>query len=262
MTRVTPKLERLILKLYRTGKTYKEMATESGFSEASIGRVLSRHNCLRGGRGSNPRRRYSLNEAAFNGRSEAARYWLGLLVADGNVFETRLSLGLKEREHVVKFREFISSSAPVTEVRVGTGIYHRLDVYSKALVTSVGRYGIVPAKSVSVHVPKELARDRHFWRGVVDGDGWFSTTKIRKKRYLYLGLCGSRPLLRQFAEFASRLGVQGITVRPYGKVGILRVGAGRAIKLARELYRDATVFLERKARKVEAFLANAPPPGS
>jgi len=259
---MTPKLERLILKMRSAGKTYKEMATASGLAETSIGRVLSRHNCLHGGRGSNPRRRYSIDETAFDGRSEATRYWLGLLVADGNVFETRISLGLKEREHVVKFRDFISSSAPVMEVRVGTGVYHRLDVYSKALVTSVGRYGIVPAKSVSVRVPKELARDRHFWRGVVDGDGWFSTTKIRKKSYLYLGLCGSRPLLRQFTEFASRLGVPGITVRPYGRVGILRVGAGRAVKLAREIYRDATVFLERKARKVEAFLANAPPPGS
>ena len=92
---------------------------------------------------------------------------------------------------------------------------------------------------------------RHYWRGMVDGDGTIGTYDGDAK----LGLCGSLALVEAFLEWAKD--ICGTTANPrQGKQGnrrywLLALGGNQRLpKLLAVLYDDAPVALARK--KAEA----------
>jgi NUMOD3 motif len=64
------------------------------------------------------KRTYTLNESVFDNPNEEANYWIGFLMADGNVYidnglpNIRLALAEKDVEHLEKYRKFMGSSHP------------------------------------------------------------------------------------------------------------------------------------------------------
>lgn len=96
-------------------------------------------------------------------------------------------------------------------------------------------------KSGIVVSPPQLIDNRHYWRGVIDGDGFVRIDK--KKSYPYIGLKNnSYGLLEEFHAYCGRVGVKsgiynGDTVRVWGP---------GARVLARLLWGDCTFTIPRK----------------
>ena len=121
-------------------------------------------------------------------------------------------------------------------------------------------HGITARKTDTVEPwdgPADLMR--HYWRGVIDGDGTIGTYDGEAK----LGLCGSRALVEAFLEWAK--GICGTTASPrQGKQGnrrywLLALGGNRRLpQLLAALYDDAPVALARKKAEADHIVHGKP----
>ena len=104
--------------------------------------------------------------------TEEKAYWLGFLAADGNVGSNNpvvsIHLSLTDVDHLSKIRQSLQSTHPIK-------IYNKscyFTIRSKILTDDLKQYGIVPRKDRIVRAPQiDTFFVRHFWRGVIDGDG-------------------------------------------------------------------------------------------
>lgn len=201
-------------------------------------------------------RRLEVNESAFDQINEASAYWIGFLMADGCILEPRtgqntiaLSLAVRDRAHVEAFKTFLGAAHSVRIHRRAATIR----VSSDHLVQAVSRYGVLPRKSLTTRVV-HLENNRHFWRGVVDGDGSISDGSINNRR---LYLVGSAPLLDQFWVFVHQItGSQFYRPRLHksGSVSTVTVTGRNAALVADRLYQKAAICLPRKAAKAAALI--------
>lgn len=196
------------------------------------------------------KRKYTLDESFFsNVNTEEKAYWLGFLFADGGVWGNKISLNLQaqDRLHVVKFlaalgatylpRERLAPAKPGWSERLQYGT----TLSSAQMTKDLARYNIIPRKSL-IAVPPTLPLDlqRHFWRGVIDGDG--SISEIVK-------LCGSRETCEQFCVWIEKNEMPLPRFVPRGKIWIVAMRKGSTKKVLSLLYDHATIFLERKMEK-------------
>lgn len=262
MARLTDEQHERLLEQYQQGKASPELAQKFGASVQAICSLLARRGIAR----RNPAqsaRRYTLNEHAFETITEESAYWIGFLMADGTIQDTLaraeviLSLAERDRVHLERFKCFLQSDAPLqvctlpsTNPFKGTLIY-RVTACSQLLVSSLMQYGVRPRKTGSEQV-SILETNRHFWRGVIDGDGYLGISG----RYPRLELVGGETLLQQFATFLKfHLPFCINSVRPHK--GIYRIGfcSKTASDIVKLLYEDCSVALERKMEKAHSILA-------
>jgi intein-encoded DNA endonuclease-like protein len=156
---------------------------------------------------------YSRNEQIFDVLTNEVAYWIGFLMADGNVAAPKKTRGgvitfaLKDKKFVELFKTFVGSDAPIktqsnTRSFSGNYIIHRFQVCSTPLVQKLIKYGVTPNKTHTAKVSDELAMNPHFWRGVIDGDGSVSVNK-RNQFIIYLG-CASKCLMQQYLTFVKQ----------------------------------------------------------
>lgn len=221
--------------------------------------------------------KFKLDTTAFDyPLTDEAAYWLGMLMADGCVQDKlpgktqkhfTLSLKTEDGPHVEKLQEFLKTDQPIIRrgaepSRVSTGIV-TLRVRNTSMVDTLISYGVKPRKSLKEKAAACLVHNRHFWRGVMDGDGHVKDKVVFKgKNYpCHLLLVGSFDLLTQFTEFT------GEKVSKTGRTRVLPHGKGNAMhyvkysgeiarKVLHSMYDDATVSLDRKQRVVDAIFAD------
>ena len=212
-------------------------------------------------------RTHSLNEAVFDNaaESEEAAYWVGFLMADGCVRHPRrdkvicLVLKWSDRGHIERLRAFLGSTHPIIprnagprgygsgkgNPNAGAGAY--FSVNSHRLADALAKYGVLPRKSLTAKV-SGLEENRHFWRGVIDGDGGVyesarASGRIRPSVYL----CGSLELLWQFADFVQKsVGGSLPGVTGLGTIWQCSVQDRRAVAFIHQVYGDCEVALPRK----------------
>lgn len=193
--------------------------------------------------------------------TELDLYWLGFLMADGYVNYSKknkcLELGLHPRdsEQVSKFKLFTGSH---NTIRV-TDKVCKICVYSKELVERVMPYGLVPRKTKTAQALLGIDNSRHFWRGVVDGDGSLGVHRQRQRGYYYerpqLQLMGSWYLLVQFCNFLSSTGVH-VDFYKSGSMWSFGITGKRALNVIDLLYKDSLIHLDRKKEKANTLLAH------
>jgi hypothetical protein len=191
-------------------------------------------------------------------------------MADGCVHDTSgnyaISCGLKADDagHLQKLLDFLCSESRVSIYKRGHyGDYSKSDVakiqvYSRWLVSSVARYGLVPRKTFDCKV-SVLERDRHFWRGMIDGDGsvgWHRKGEYRKPT---VSLVGTKSLMIQFMEFCSTVTNVRASVVQNKNIWMFRLVAKAAWDVIRNLYADAPVALDRKWLVAEEIINAGPP---
>ena len=223
-------------------------------------------------------RRYSLNDHAFSDptSSEEAAYWIGFLMADGCVSipgrgSPRVSvlLAKKDEGHLEKLRKFLWSNHPIRTQPVPPSDFCgrpreavSLHVHSSQIAADLARYGVVPRKTLTAEA-FHLDHCRHFWRGVIDGDGTVGvvTSRYTAKRkcylYIYISLVGSKRLVEQFRDYAKSLAPQ-LKARPYPvkTVWVFRATGSIAYHLVRLMYREATISLSRKQKIADRILSS------
>lgn len=215
----------------------------------------------------NPNKRKTLNDDYFKKiNTEAKAYFLGLLYADGCVFDKKgrskqLSINLQEKDKYILevFKKELDYSGNLRRVRYKNNKYQDafvLCISSNTLCNDLIKLGCVPRKSLILEWPtqKQVSEKfiNHFIRGYFDGDGHISFTGIHDNTPQHaMGLCGSKDFLTGLSNYLnSILGIPKRNIKNRGKISISSYGGNRICqKIFTYLYRGATVFLLRKRSK-------------
>jgi hypothetical protein len=209
------------------------------------------------------RKLHTVNEAAFNVITEESAYWIGCLMADGNVYtgktgNARIALTIAKEDygHLVKFRKFMNSTYDILTKKVKlnnkTIIQYTLRFSSKTIASVLASYGIIPKKSLIAKVTG-LENNRHFWRGVVDGDGYINNRNGKDGDKIIL--TGSYDLLNQFKVFMeTNISGSEATLKQYGKYYRLYIYSYTARAVAELLYNECSIALDRKLIKAQKMV--------
>lgn len=177
-------------------------------------------------------------------QTEAGAWFLGLWTADGYLSrEASMSLALKDHDGV----HLAAMALGVQEDRVGLHRQlgqARVRVGVKWFLPRLVALGITPGpKTGREQAPFGLEHNCHFWRGVVDGDGW-----VRPEGRA-IGLVTASAVLRdQFVAFlGNAIGcAPTINVRNEGTLYQLMSTGSNAAALASLLYAGSMFALPRK----------------
>lgn len=213
----------------------------------------------------NQQNRCRLNENAFdNINSEEQFYWLGFMYADGNISKEgnriEMRLSIKDINHLEKFRDFLNLT---TEIRTGetngNGFCH-LSVRNKHMWNSLNKLGCTPQKSLTLEFPKlSLFKNKenmlHFIRGYVDGDGCLTVYKDNDKDRTRLSMVGTEHFLSTINKIFNNRGyLRNKSSTNYDNQAFeLKFSDLPSRKLARYLYENATIYLDRKYEKFLEF---------
>lgn len=254
--KATPeRIQQGMIEAYLSGMTLKEAAATFDLCEGACLRALRRHGIQARDR-ADSRRRYAVNQDFFHHvDTEEKAYWLGFVTADGGIVRNSLVLIVQDRdaEHLARFRSALGAAHPVQRFSDRGRGYARLTIYSKRLVQALASLGVLPKKSFSiapcVQVPGGLAR--HYWRGLVDGDGWLTRTR---KGHWIVGLSGNAAILEGFRQFLSQYVRSKATVRPHRSIFQISFGGTYLPRIVADvLYSGSRVSLHRKRRLVSAM---------
>jgi len=240
-----------IISLYKEGMHTPDIAKRFGVSFVSICDLLERANIQR--RLSAYANIRTLDPTVFDTITEESAYWIGFLMADCHVREGRphrfeLHLSKQDESQILAFRDFLKSDAGLQHSQHSV----KISIRSNALIERLNKYGI---GFNGVREPKpELAFDRHFWRGLIDGDGslCMAPTPI-------IHLIGRLPVVEGFLSFVR----QYVTTKrqpsqikrcaqPTYQTAFSSLAACTIIRV---LYADSHVHLPRKKLIADRILA-------
>lgn len=181
----------------------------------------------------------------FNGSKES-NYWLGLLAADGSIYNNRISLSLKESdlEHVEKFKKFIGYDIPIIKVSktINNNIFYAYRAYfrSKLIASYLNELGITENKSMTIEYYGILTRD--FLRGLIDGDGF-----IRKNGDEVSIVTGSINFANQLTEYIKKeFNINCTSAKKVKNIYRIGVYGKKQVYKLLSIYKDADIYLERK----------------
>lgn len=277
--RLGPAVIDRIVRAYADGRSVAEISRSLGLGAAACTSLLRRRGVtIR--TGPDYIRLAPVRAAVFEAiESEEAAYWLGFISADGSVSGIALEVELQERDRdqLERLAEFLSPGAPIRDHHIsgpaGPLVQPRFAVSSRRLIESLARLGVEANKSLTLEpcrdVPDELAR--HYWRGVVDGDGsiWLqdgtwhvemvgspamaegfrqfllgsgvtTTARVLPARTLHAGIDDAGRTLRRPSTHARRFGVGGLALPR---------------QVVRLLYGGAKVFMPRKGVLAEELMS-------
>ena len=135
-------------------------------------------------------------------------YWLGFLYADGTIHSSSdsISLEIKDKEHVEKFREALGALNNKITVREDTRfsktcLMYNFTIHDSQLHSDLIKWGCIPNKSyLDLHFPKIPEELKwHFIRGLFDGDGCLSYSFERKR--FTLSFTGGKTFMEEVRHF-------------------------------------------------------------
>jgi len=236
--------EKKIIEDYLNGKNTKQIAIELNTYNTSVRRVLLRNNI----------RLRSQSEAQVKTvnnfldlSNENVQYWLGFLAADGTVgkkdFLVSLELQRKDLNHLLKYCNFIGISYKTIKYPKYNTVGYRANFRNKEVNLYLKALGITDNKSKTIKINFNF--NRHFIRGVFDGDGY--ARLLSEKRGAYEIATMSLDFKNQLSTFFNNNSIKHtVTLR---KDGIFLIGIytqNEVKKFYNIIYDNATVFLERK----------------
>jgi len=258
-----------INKLYQEGLSLTKISEQLGIHRKALTRLF-KNNQTESRKGFSYARKYDLNEYYFDIiDTEEKAYILGFIYADGNnLFRTnRISIHLsktdeeilKKMSHIFYGEEILKYNSR-TNKNGKTFEYVWLNLHSKHMSQQLAALGVVEAKSHKIVFPEWLDKSlyKHFIRGLIDGDGWIYLSK--KKQSPNVGLICTRQVndfLKDY--FEKELGLKSYLAKAHKQdINIMceiRVKNYHQCKILLDwLYKDATIYLERKYNLYQDFL--------
>jgi hypothetical protein len=190
--------------------------------------------------------------------TEEKAYWLGFFYADGYLAKNRstlkIDLSVRDDLHLQRFANIFQAKVRIYErspdkrngkVYASATCIIVCTYLWNALIEKGVKQGNTLSEDISVfeHIPGNLLH--HFVRGVFDGDG---SVYRHKSGGLGFSFVGSYPFMEHLR--AVLVASVGLSVTKLGKMGKLThlrwKGDGASECFKNWLYRDATVWLERK----------------
>lgn len=259
-----------ILAEYAAGASMHALQRKYGGTRFTISRMTASAG-VRHRTAAERQRRLPVRHDAFAdaAASEEAAYWVGMLMADGCVYyhtagrgeSHYLHLGLhaKDLSHIEKYKSFLRAEQKI----VHTSVLRKpvrdkppvrvdmceLRIGSRQLVADLAKYGVVPRKSKIAEVVG-LENNRHFWRGVIDGDGnlrWTTNARLPDQHpRACLQVIGSKFLMSQFERYCNSIvGAAGKAHRSRECWAFL-LNSNKAADMIAHLYMNCTTALDRK----------------
>jgi hypothetical protein len=208
------------------------------------------------------RARSSIRLDAFRRLDERAAYWLGFLFADGhipkNTAMVTCELSDKDYSHIEKLRDFMGGGSILRglDLPKTSRTASRISICSKDVAMDVlALFGsrLVCDRDHSVLSRIDESLWRHFFRGLIDGDG--SIVVPGRGLQPSVELVGWDSYLPGFASaVAKSAGVHVVQVESKAANKAHRVrwsGTAHCRRVCDWLYDGATVFLDRKKSKAD-----------
>lgn len=255
---LTTEQEQTIIGRYLDREAVKDISLDYGVHQDTIYNVLRRNSVPRRTRHD---RTFPVNHDSFDDLSEESMYWAGFIAADGNinkgpgntVSRVLLRLAVKDINHLHKFKEFLNAhQSAVTEYQAknptGSVPACRIQIRSKQItdrLTDLGVKGPV--------LSDELTGSRHFWRGMVDGDGYITSPEASKPK---INLVGQKYILEPYQQFLRDTLDLDISILSNGPSSFQVAASGRTgVRVTKHLYEDNVISLDRKQKRAEAYLS-------
>jgi len=242
--------EQNVVSWYENGKSLNAIRQEFGYTVHQIRKVFQKYDLK-------PRdfkfyRELYVNKNAFADlQTEESAYFYGWLLSDGCISNERIILAVhpKDIEILENLKNYVGSS---NNIHVGESkVDDRTD--KKYLRSSFSfkdddinarlrSLGMTERKSAKEVCPAAFAFDRHFWRGMLEGDGCISKSSNE------ISLVGSKEIVHSFGEYVNFLFPEA-TPKFYtkGKLHVVSLCSKVYSKLVLdELYRDSNYKLSRK----------------
>lgn len=239
---------------YLNGKTAAAISRELNITSQSVDSLLKRRGIPRRGR-----RQFYVNESFFEIiDSEEKAYWLGFLFAEGSLDTKRYCLGLKlgkkEKEQVERFKKAIEAEHSIKQTTDGRDAWI-IKIGSKLIAKSLLKFGFGAGKTLNIRIPS-IPDDliHHFIRGYFDGDGWISNPDNRKATIGFCS-CSKEMILDIHKWITQKIGIDcgSLIIRKRNHIPNqhdsfrLHYSGRKTLSLIRDiLYKDATIFMERK----------------
>jgi transposase len=220
-------------------------------------------------------RKYKYNHSFFKEINEHSLYWAGFIAADGCVKEQKnhsnlgktnyskilnITLSSKDHEHLEKFAKAINYTGNISKNtyldREKLRSCSEISLCSQEMFEDLARFNIIPRKTLVLKFPEWLIEHplvHHFIRGYNDGDGSFYLMKCppgRTVQQVAINICGTANFLtvcRSIFEEKCNIKIRNTPIPIRKNIGVLEYGGNGVIKsISKFLYKDATVYLERK----------------
>lgn len=256
------KFSKDIVDLYKKGSPTTEIAKTYGCNHKTILEILSYHDIDRKCP-SDARQQYNYPTNTFNYiDTEEKAYWLGFLYADGSIHRNEVALGLhtQDENHIIKFKLFMEYEAPIKYPKPNCC---RISITNKSIAEDLIEKGCFRRKSSILKFPTESQVPNHlishFMRGYFDGDGCLSK-HVKRNRYSF-SVLGTYEFISRYQDILietcgcnrTKLG-QRHPDRPNNNYTLVYGGRKDIKNILDFLYKDATVYLDRKYNKYLQFI--------
>jgi hypothetical protein len=248
-----------IIEMYTQGKGSPTIAKEFGTNFYEILKVLKRNKIeLRSARKSSKR---TIFDEKFFERidTEEKAYFLGFILADGCISVKRnyLKIGISSKDIIIlkEFNRIMKSDVKIhTYPHKGSFSGERYELssltfISPKIVSDLNNLGIGERKTFTVIPPIiDESLEHHFWRGVMDGDGHISlynTKNLKHVPNIEFGICGNMSTMSSLSTFLTKYGIDH-KITPDKSIFRIRLTNRRALKILDILYKNSTIFLDRK----------------
>jgi hypothetical protein len=276
----TEEFDNKIVEEYLQGKSTVAIHKEYGIT-IDIARSILKRKKIKMRTLSQAFKKYHFNDDFFAIiDTEAKAYFLGIILTDGYIGDKDvvLELNCKDRHIIETFVECVNGNNKIHEItknpnttfNTTISTTSRLSFRSNKMVQDLRKLGIEKNKTFNMNIPKLPEHlERHFWRGVLDGDGYVSICKARakdKKRstaenaqyFLYkvleVGICGHINTVTSFSNFLEKNNILASKIFPDHSIFSVRVsGSKNGIKFLNLIYSDSDPKLCLK-RKYEKYL--------
>lgn len=190
--------------------------------------------------------------------SESKAYWIGFLMADGYNSGSFIRVDIQDEGHLEKLRDevFLNKDISIKKKKSQTNkiVYH-LTIQSKKLVEDCEKWGIIKNKSFLTKYPDIPSKfDKHFIRGLFDGDGCLSYSMDGNYRRYTFAIVGSESLMSSVKNKLSNLDINFGFRKTKSIFEIYVRGNRQIIKLLHYLYSDSSIYLERKYKKYDELI--------
>lgn len=266
-----------IINKYLNGLGIWSLKKQYGITATTVKNILKENNVRVRGYDEYNYRRFTLDETCLDQiDSELKAYYLGFFFADGcNYHDTktnnafRLTLRLQDRD--IKLLERFAVELYKTNKPINI-IYRskqnekwqdvaNLEIQSKQISTKLHEYGAIAKKSLVLQFPTCIPKEymNHFLRGYFDGDGFISDYAPKPGMRPRFSVVGNKEFIEGFQlELIKGTNLNLNKLMNHAKTGNLRTleyGGTNVVKTIREyLYKDATIFLERKKQRFDKII--------
>ncbi len=204
---------------------------------------------------------YSLNETYFKNIDTAEKaYWIGFILTDGYIgiqynkpYYLEIALKASDKSHLIKFQQAVGHNGRIYTTKNDAA---KIKINNPYFVGDLVSLGITNKKSFTaqpIYFQDECLQ-RAFWRGVIDGDGTIFVLRQKNRNHnLNIGLIGTYAMCCAFKDYVqTHTSTKANCIeKRKGCYRFLISGNRTAKEVHNLLYKDASIYLERKAKIVE-----------